>query len=132
MIYLPDTNTINYAIKSDAIVQSYFARALASGATFALSSFVHYEVTRYLKLKGASRLARNYANLTAHWPRIEIMTTDWDDAADLWAAQHRVGQPIDDADLLIAISALKVGATVVTNNTRHFAMLGVPLENWTV
>ena len=132
MIYLSDTNTINYAIKSNAIVQAHFARGLAAGATFALSAFVHYEVTRYLKLKGSTRLARDYANLTANWPRIEIMTTDWDDAADLWAAQHRVGQPIDDADLLIAISALKVGATVVTNNTRHFATLGVPLENGTV
>ena len=132
MIYLPDTNTINYAVKGNAIVEAHFAQALAAGATFVLSSFVHYEVTRYLTLKGATKQRRAYDTLVTNWPRVEIMTTDWDDAADLWAAQHRIGQPIDDADLLIAISALKVGATVVTNNTRHFATLGVPLENWTI
>jgi predicted nucleic acid-binding protein len=35
------------------------------------------------------------------------------------------------ADLLIAVIALKTGATLVTNNTRHFEGLGLAVENWT-
>jgi tRNA(fMet)-specific endonuclease VapC len=44
--------------------------------------------------------------------------------------RHRDGKPIEDADLLIAISARQAGATIVTNNTRHFDGLGIPVVNW--
>jgi hypothetical protein len=31
---------------------------------------------------------------------------------------------------LIAVIALKAGAALVTNNARHFAGLGLTIENW--
>jgi predicted nucleic acid-binding protein len=33
-------------------------------------------------------------------------------------------------DLLIAVTALKAGAILVTNNVNHFNNIGIPLENW--
>jgi predicted nucleic acid-binding protein len=51
-------------------------------------------------------------------------------AANLWAEIHRTGRSTDDRDLLIAISALKEEAMLVTNNTRHFEGLGIPLVDW--
>ncbi len=93
---------------------------------------MHYEVTRYLKLKGARALARSYEELVAAWERLEILGGDWDVAADLWAERHRVGRPIEDSDLLIAVGALQSGATLVTNNTDHFEDLGIEVENWAV
>jgi tRNA(fMet)-specific endonuclease VapC len=42
-----------------------------------------------------------------------------------------VGQPIGAMDLLIAAHALSLQATLVTNNTAHFARVGgLPVENW--
>jgi len=59
-----------------------------------------------------------------------VTRADWQAAAKLWAELHRTGRSTEDRDLLIAISALKEQATLVTNNTRHFEGLGVPLVNW--
>ena len=43
----------------------------------------------------------------------------------------KAGTPIEDMGLLIAAHALAVGATVVTNNTRHFSKVpGLVVENW--
>ena len=41
------------------------------------------------------------------------------------------GEPLDDADLLIASIALQNDATLVTNNTAHFKKInGLKIENW--
>lgn len=41
------------------------------------------------------------------------------------------GLPIGSMDMLIAAHALALGATLVTNNTRHFARVaGLTVENW--
>jgi predicted nucleic acid-binding protein len=103
---------------------------MRAGAVFVLSILVHFEVTRYLQLRGARQIQRAYQGLVAGWPLVELSTADWDMAAGLWATRHRAGRPIEDADLLIAVTALKSGATLVTNNTRHYEGLGLTLENW--
>ena len=130
MIYLPDTDTVNYLIKDNPIAEGHYQSALGSSTAFALSMMVHFQVTRYLDLIGAARLRRKYDTLTANWQKVGLDESDWDEATRLWAERHRVGKPIDDADLLIAIMARKCGAVVVTNNTRHFEGLGVPIVNW--
>jgi tRNA(fMet)-specific endonuclease VapC len=41
------------------------------------------------------------------------------------------GLPIGSMDMLIAAHAIALGATLVTNNTRHFARAaGLAVENW--
>lgn len=41
------------------------------------------------------------------------------------------GQPLDDADLLIASIALSNDATLITNNIEHFKKInGLKIENW--
>jgi len=41
------------------------------------------------------------------------------------------GKPLDDMDLLIGVSALAEGMTMVTHNTRHFSRIpGLTLEDW--
>ena len=42
------------------------------------------------------------------------------------------GTPIGDFDTLIAAHAMELGATLVTNNTKHFTKVaGLKTENWT-
>jgi len=50
---------------------------------------------------------------------------------DLRADMQKRGTPIGSLDTLIAAHALSQQATLVTNNTREFAMVpGLRLENW--
>lgn len=111
-------------------VKDRYRAAAQAGARFALSVVVNYEVVRYLRLRGSTRMERDYHSLVSNWTLVELTSADWDTAADLWVARHRKGRPIEDADLLIAVTALKAGAVLVTNNTRHYADLGLTLENW--
>ena len=52
-------------------------------------------------------------------------------AADIYAALRQRGEPIGDADILIAASALVNGLMVVTNNEDHYRRIpGLGVDNW--
>lgn len=125
-----DTDILNDVIKGISPTQERYAEAIDGGAVFILSPMVHFEVTRYLKLIGATRTLRSYSEITTNWLPVNLEPVDWDTAADIWARRHRSGRPISDADLLIAVTALKTGAVLVTNNVSHFEGRGLTVENW--
>jgi tRNA(fMet)-specific endonuclease VapC len=57
-------------------------------------------------------------------------------ALDLYAKEkarlRKAGTPVDDFDLLIGVTAVTHGLTMVTNNTDHFKRInGIDLEDWT-
>jgi predicted nucleic acid-binding protein len=129
-VVLLDTNTLSYILKNRQPVEDRFQKALEDGARFLLASAVHYELTRYLELKGASRLMDVYVQLVESWLPCNLSFEDWNDAALLWAERHRIGKSISDLDLLLATVARKPEAILVTSNTRHFENLGLVLEDW--
>jgi|SRR6185295_3543357 len=131
MRLLIDSNTVSYILREQEPVLSRFIGTLGSDNVFVSSDVVDYEIRRYLVLKGATRQLQRYEALSLDWLPISLTRNDWRAAAKLWAEIHRAGRSIEDRDLLIAISALKEQATLVTNNIRHFKGLGVPLLNWT-
>jgi predicted nucleic acid-binding protein len=54
-----------------------------------------------------------------------------DRAAALWADARSRGLPDNDADLIIAATALVHGGTLVTGNTAHFTWVpGLQLADW--
>ena len=130
MSFVLDADIVNYLIKGVQSVRMRYQEAVSGGADFILCPIVHYQVSRFLKLKNATRLLGGYTSMVANWFPVLIDGQDWETAADIWAERHRIGKPIQDADLLIAVTALKAGATLVTNNTRHFEGPGLMLENW--
>ncbi|NLC56530.1 MAG: type II toxin-antitoxin system VapC family toxin [Armatimonadetes bacterium] len=130
MTLLLDSDIVNYLLRKSPRVGEQLRDAIRRGDEFVLSPVVHFEVTRYLRLKGSHRAMRFYRDLTARWNCYEFTPDDGNVAVDLWAQRHRAGRPIEDSDLLIAVSALQAGATLVTNNPRHFEGLGIALESW--
>lgn len=129
MRYLLDSDILNYLLRGHPNVHSHYERVLGS-AEFVLSPVVRYEVTRYFQLRQSSRRMEMLSSILASWHRVALDDADWESAVRLWVDRHRAGRPIEDADLLIAVTALRFGAVLVTNNTRHFDGLGLTLENW--
>lgn len=130
MKVLIDTNIISHVLRERDPVLSRLTEALDSDNVFLSSDVVDYEIRRYLVLKDARRQLERYEALSRDWVPVSVTRDDWRAAANLWAELHRAGRSIEDRDLLIAISALKERAVLVTNNTRHFEGLGVPLSDW--
>jgi predicted nucleic acid-binding protein len=131
MRLITDTNILNYILKGQAPVLAHMEDMAHQGVDFLLAPVVHYELTRYLSLKGAHRLVRAYQELTRSWQRLQMGFSDWDAAAQLWAERHRVGRAVADLDLLLAVLARREKAVIVTANTKHFEGLGVELADWT-
>jgi predicted nucleic acid-binding protein len=130
MKLLIDTNIISYILREREPVLSRFTEALGADNVFLSSDVVDYEIRRYLVLKEAKRQLERYEALSRNWLPVTVSRDDWRAAANLWADLHRAGRSIEDRDLLIAVSALKERAILVTNNTRHFEGLSVPLADW--
>lgn len=131
MKLLLDTNVISYALRGREAVVSNFSAALADNAAFLLSEVVDYELRRYLLLKKARRQLVRYEELVANWERTRLDPGLWRTAAAEWAGLHARGWSIEDRDLLIAVTAMKEDALLVTANVRHFERLEVQTQDWT-
>lgn len=130
MRVLIDTNIVTFILRERELVLSRLAETLNTDNVFVSSDVVDYEIRCYLVLKDARRQLARHEELSRDWLPVSLTRDDWRTAAKLWAELHGAGRSIEDRDLLIAVSALKAQAVLVTNNTRHFEGLGLSLADW--
>jgi len=128
--YVLDTNILSALIKKEAVVFQHASTALLNNAEFLLCPVVFYEAYRGFLHRDAHRQLAFFQKLINTFTWDEFDRADWEQAAQMWANLQRQGQPLPDADLLIGTYAMRRDAIIVTDNSRHFARLGAPLENW--
>jgi tRNA(fMet)-specific endonuclease VapC len=129
MIYLPDTNAISAFMRGDH--PGLLAKMTESFGELCLSSIVLAE-REFGVTKGTNAHARlKLAELAQVLP-VEAFTRE--DARHYAAIRHDLearGQGIGPMDTLIAAQALRLGATLVTRNTREFSRVrGLQVVNW--
>jgi tRNA(fMet)-specific endonuclease VapC len=134
VLYLLDTDIASYAIKSKS------AKIEHKLATIPPAQLCISVITRAELLYGLKRVQANHPlqALVRQYLRI-IRVLAWEsEAADYYAEiRHQLvstGRSIGDMDIMIAAHALALGATLVTNNIRHYERIQAPLllENWTL
>ena len=128
---LLDTDTLSEVLKQKhpAVMQKASAY-LHQYQEFALS-LTRYEVVRGLKVKNATRQLQRFETFCRHSLVFPITDAILDRAADLWVAADKAGLPKNDADLIIAATALEHRRSLVTGNTAHFAWIpGLTVEDW--
>ena len=108
MKLLLDTNTLSYILRNRKPVVDHLERSTRQGASFLIAAVVHFELSRYLRLKEATQLLQLYADLTGSWESCDLSFEDWNGAAVLWAEFHRAGRAISDMDLLLAVLARSI------------------------
>jgi tRNA(fMet)-specific endonuclease VapC len=129
MIYLPDTNAVSAYMRGDDA--GLVEKMRSSFGELALSVIVLAE-REFGVAKGSNATARlKLAELAQTLP-VEPFTRD--DSTHYAAIRHDLearGAGIGPMDTLIAAQALRLGATVVTRNTREFGRVtGLRVENW--
>ncbi len=129
---LLDTDTLSEILKQKHPLTVQRASAyLQQHQQFAFSSITRYEVVRGLKDKGAVRQLQQFATFCQHSLILAITDAILDRTADLWVASYQAGLPRNDADLIIAATALAHGRVLVTGNTTHFSWIpGLVVEDW--
>ena len=132
-LFMLDTDCASYLIRGkfpalDARVSALPPKQLC------ISAVTRGELLFGLHLKaGAHRLAHL---IDQFLQRVQCLP--WDDAAAahfaaIAAGLHRAGTPIGSLDAMIAGHARATGATLVTNDERHFARVpDLEFENWCV
>ncbi|MBC7542385.1 MAG: type II toxin-antitoxin system VapC family toxin [Candidatus Sericytochromatia bacterium] len=130
-MWLLDTHICSYILKQRP--PSVLTRFTAVGAEHLATSTVVLGELLFgcARHPDGERIRREVEDFVS---RLQIVT--WDEAAaraygDLRAHLERSGTPVGGMDMMIGAHALALGATLVTNNVRHFeCMPGLQLENW--
>ena len=129
-----DTDLLSEILKSkDAHVLTMARQYLAEHQRFAFSEMTVYEVVRGMRSKRASQQLAAFLRMVGQCEVFAIDRSVLMLAADLWAEARTGGHPKDDADLIIAATALKAQRTLVTGNTTHYSwIVGLQLADWRV
>lgn len=126
-----DTNILIALQKREAWADGAYRTAVSGGEVVAVPTVVRYEARRsLLKPEHLRRLSRLDALLTFLQP-LEFDAEAADLAAHLHDQLRSTGTLIAETDLLIAATALRYQATLITRNTRHFERIpGLSLTDW--
>lgn len=131
MSYLLDTNIITAILKNNSSVIENFRAALRSDIPIYISCITHYEIKRGLLYVSASRKLLDFEGLLLS---VDILMLDdleiIETASRIHADLRRRGRPIQDADILIAATAIVHSLTVVSNDADLQNVQSLNLENW--
>jgi tRNA(fMet)-specific endonuclease VapC len=130
-LYMLDTDMLSFLIKRRrSVVAMFFAMPLEQ-----LCVSVITEAEQRAGLEKVDPDSRLYSATMYFLGHIAILPWDSDAAIAYAPIRHQLGldrQQIGDLDTMIAAHAMSIGATLVTNNIRHFRRIagGPKLENW--
>jgi tRNA(fMet)-specific endonuclease VapC len=128
---LLDTNIISAFMKGNPKVIDSLSHYIKRHQQLSLSIITHYELLRGLKAIGNDK---RIAALQAFMGQCEIIPLTQpiiEIAAEIYATLKNKGILIEDADILIAATALHKGMSVVTGNLEHFKRVkGLKISNW--
>jgi tRNA(fMet)-specific endonuclease VapC len=129
-LFMLDTDTVSFALRGIGEVAS---RLINQKRTHLCLSAITVAELRFGADKRKSR--RIHRAIDAFLTGVDMLPFDAAAAAKfgtVGAALADSGVPIGQMDALIAAHALSVGATLVTNNEKHFSRVtGLRIENWT-
>lgn len=129
-----DTDILSDVLKrKDAQVLSTAQRYLGEHMRLAFSAITVFEIVRGMRANQATRQVAEFLKTVGTSDVFPVSLTVLMRAADLWAEGRNGGHPHNDADLIIAATALETRRVLVTGNTSHYSWIsGLRLEDWRV
>lgn len=126
-----ETNVLIALQKQEGWAVEHYRAAVASGEQPVIPAVVRYEARRSLLKSEYARRLQVLDELLAFLPTLDLDRQTADLAADLHHQLRSIGQLLEDADLLIAATAIRYNASLVTHNLRHFRRVpGLHLVDW--
>jgi tRNA(fMet)-specific endonuclease VapC len=127
-----DTDILSEVLKGrNRQVLNVAGRYLAEHGRLTFSAITFYEIVRGLRANKADRALADFLSLAKSSELLPVTIAVLDRAAGLWADARRGGHPSNDADLIIAATALEAGRVLITRNAAHFAWIpNMQLADW--
>ena len=128
---LLDTNIISAFMKGNPSVVDSFSQYIKRHKQLSLSIITYYELLRGLKAVGSDKRVFSLQAFMAQCEVIPLTQPIIEIAAEIYGTLKNKGILIEDADILIAATAIHKGMSVVTGNTEHFKRVkGLKIYNW--
>jgi len=131
MSYLLDTNIVTAIIKENEKALAQLMTARRFRTRVCISCITYYETKRGLLHLGAIRQLSRFEDLCSI---VEILLIDdleiIETASRIHADLRRRGRPIQDADILIAATAMIHSLTLVSNDADLQNVEFLSLDNW--
>ena len=128
---LIDTDILSAIMRGTPSATTQARSYLEIHRQFTFSVITRYEVLRGLLAKNAAKQLAAFDQLCAASRILPVTDPVVVQAASIYADLSRRGDLINDADILIAATAVAHGLVVVTNNESHFRRVPrLQVENW--
>jgi len=127
-----DTDILSEVLKKkDQHVLAMARQYLAKHERLAFSAITAYEIIRGMRATKATRQLGEFLKVIGTSDVFPVAMPILMRAADLWAEAKNSGHPHDDADLIIAATALEARRVLVTGNAGHFTWIsGLQVVDW--
>jgi tRNA(fMet)-specific endonuclease VapC len=131
---LIDTDILSELIKlRNAVVMLHAIDYTQQIGPLAFSAITRYEIIRSFKQQNATTQLARFGVFCGNSIILPLDEPIFERASDLWAFARTNGHSANDADLLIAATALEHQRVLVTGNTRHFAWVpGLTTIDWRI
>ena len=131
MSYLLDTNIVSAILKNNQIIKRKLEEVRLRGQEVFISCITYYEIKRGLLAVNATRQLAEFARLCMDYKIIfldDIATIE--KACEIHVDLKIKGTPIQDADVLIAATAIIHDLILVYNDSDMLRVQHLKLENW--
>ena len=131
MGYLFDTNIVSGIVNRDKIIPVKVEELKLQGEDLFISCITYYEVKRGLLAVSATRKLTTFNEFCQDMTILFLDDIEIIERASIIHADlTRRGRPIQDADILIAATAITRGLILVSNDSDMLRVPGLTVENW--
>lgn len=131
MGYLLDTNIVSGIVNRDAKIAAKLQELKLQGEDLFISCITYYEVKRGLLAVSATRKLTTFNEFCQDMTILFLDDIEIIERASIIHADlTRRGRPIQDADILIAATAITRVLILVSNDSDMLTVAGITLENW--
>ncbi|MGF1676793.1 MAG: type II toxin-antitoxin system VapC family toxin [Rivularia sp. (in: cyanobacteria)] len=129
--YLLDTNIVSYILKKrNLAVNRKLEEVRRLGKKVFVSCITYYEIKRGLLALNATRQLADFNSLFRIYPILYLDIEIIETACRIHANLKNKGRTIQDADVLIAATAITRGLILVSNDSDMLRVEEINLENW--
>ncbi len=130
MHYLLDTNIISAVLNRNKAIEKKLEET-AVDSPICFSMITYYEIRRGLLAVHATRKMRHFNELCEEFSAVLLDDLEIaDQASQIFVNLKKQGELIQDADILIAATAL-VHNMIMVSDDKHFRRIaGLTVENW--
>ena len=126
-----DTNIITAFLKNDLRVVQRVSDYLELFEKLTINIISYYEILRGLKDIGNEEKLKRFEGFIQENELVSIRKETVEKAAEIYAYLKKEGNLIEDADILMASTAIVEDLVLITNNIKHFKRVkGLRIDNW--